>query len=182
MHDSKLMGYDLSTKNKNTLQQITTNGKQVLLNQPLVIYYNLFNQSAHDILLNFDIEGGQFVLLEFDKDLNKGAKLMERRGENILAAIFISKDRIAMLDTNREILVGSFDGQNSKKWPIIRKGLNKIEMIFPAPLGKILVQGDDCLFMYDLSAKKVLHELSITDVKRVQWTPTFSHAAIFTKN
>lgn len=64
---------------------------------------------------------------------------MERRGENILTAIFISKDRIAMLDTNREILVGSFDGQNSKKWPIIKKGLNKIEMIFPAPLGRILV-------------------------------------------
>ena len=113
------------------------------------------------------MEGGQGVLLEFGKDLNKAAKLMERRGENILAAVFISKDRIAMLDNNREILVGAFDGQNSKKWPIVRKGLNKIEMIFPAPLGKILVQGDDGLFMYDLSAKKVLFELSVTDVKRV---------------
>ena len=50
------------------------------------------------------------MLLEFDKDLNKAARLMERRAENILSAIFISKDRIAMLDTNREILVGSFDG------------------------------------------------------------------------
>jgi hypothetical protein len=107
---------------------------------------------------------------------------MERRGENIIAAVFISKDRIAMLDSNREILVGAFDGQNSKKWPIVRKGLNKIEMIFPAPLGKILVQGDSTLFMYDLSAKKVLCELSVTDVKRIQWTPNFSHAAIFTKN
>jgi coatomer subunit alpha len=69
VHDSKLVAYDLSTKNKTTMSQIQINSKQVLLNQPTVIYYNMFNQGAHDVLLNFDIEGGQYVLLEFEKDL-----------------------------------------------------------------------------------------------------------------
>ena len=107
---------------------------------------------------------------------------MEKRGDGALAATFISKDRICILDTNREISVGSFDGSNKKKWPIMKKGLTKIDMIFPAPLGKVLVAADDTLFLYDLSAKRVIHELSISDVKRVQWTPQFSHCVIITKS
>ena len=108
------------------------------------------------------MEGGQFVLLSFDKDLKQARCTLEKRGENTLACIFISKDRICTLDSNtREVFVSSFDGSNSRKWPIMRKGLTKIDMIYPAPLGKILIAADDTLFMYDLSAKRVLFELSI---------------------
>jgi coatomer protein complex subunit alpha (xenin) len=35
--------------------------------------------------------------------------------------------------------------------------------------------------MYDLSARKVMCEIAIADVKRVLWTPTFSHCVIMTK-
>ena len=49
----------------------------------------------------------------------------------------------------------------------MKKGLTKIDMIFPAPLGKILVAADEQLFLYDLSAKRVIHEMSVSDVKRI---------------
>ena len=54
-------------------------------------------------------------------------------------------------------------------------------MIFPAPLGKILVAADDTLFLYDLSAKRVIYELSVSDVRRVQWNAQFSHCVVITK-
>ena len=140
----------------------------MLLNQPTSIYYNGFNQGGHDFILNFDVEGGQFVLLSFDKNLNQARCTLEKRGENALSCCFISKDRICSLDSNtREVFVSSFDGSNSRKWPIVKKGLTKIEGVFPAPLGKILVSADDTLFLYDLSAKRVLHELSVSEVRRV---------------
>jgi len=82
---------------------------------------------------------------------------------------------------NREVIVSSFDGSNSKKWPILKKNIGKIESIYPGPLGKILVHSDDCLFMYDLSARKVLHEVQLSDIKRIFWTPNFTHAAVITK-
>jgi hypothetical protein len=107
-------------------------------------------------------------LFECDKDLRNGAKLtLEKKGDSAIASLFISKDRIAVLDSNREVIVGNFDGTNTKKWPIMRKGMTKIDMIFPAPLGKILVQADDCLFMYDMAARKVMCEIAITEIKRV---------------
>jgi len=43
------------------------------------------------------------------------------------------------------------------------------------------VHSDDCLFMYDLSARKVLHEVQLSDIKRIFWTPNFTHAAVITK-
>ena len=54
-------------------------------------------------------------------------------------------------------------------------------MIYPAPLGKILVAADDTLFLYDLSAKRVVYELSVSDVRRVYWNPAFSHCVVITK-
>lgn len=63
----------------------------------------------------------------------------------------------------------------------MKKNLGKIENIFPGPLGKILVFADDCLFMYDLSARKVINEVTLNDVKRVYWTPNFCHAVVITK-
>ncbi len=78
--------------------------------------------------------------------------------------------------------VSGFDGSNSKKWPILKKNLGKIDNIFPGPLGKILVHADECLFMYDLSARKVMFEVQMPEVKRLYWTPNFSHLAVITKS
>lgn len=35
--------------------------------------------------------------------------------------------------------------------------------------------------MYDLSARKVLNEVTTTEVKTVYWTPQFCHAVVITK-
>lgn len=153
-----------------------------MMNQPGNIYINSFNQATHDLILNYEQEGGQFVLLQFDKDLGKARCLVEKRGD-ALTAFFISKDRICTLDQARDVYVTSFDGGNTKKWPVLRKNTTKIDMLFPGPLGKILVCSDnDTLFMYDLSARKVMHELAISDVRRVHWTPSYSHCVVVTKS
>lgn len=78
--------------------------------------------------------------------------------------------------------MSSFDGSNQRKWPIVRKGLTKIDMIYPAPLGKILLAADDTLFMYDLSAKRVIYELSVSDVRRIFWNTQFTTCVVITKN
>lgn len=58
-------------------------------------------------------------------------------------------------------------------------------MIYPGPLGKVLIFADDSLMLYDISARKVMHEVPCSDVKAVYWninaTQSFTHAAIITK-
>lgn len=88
---------------------------------------------------------------------------LEKRGDNTIAAVFISKDKICVLDMNRELAVCNLDGTNIKKVLINKKGLTKIEMIYPAPLGKILVHADDSVFLYDLSARKFIKEITLAE-------------------
>ena len=168
-----LYAYDLSAKDKTLMAAVNTNGKQVLLNQPKSMYYNYFNQSAHDIILNFDGENSCFIIYEFSKDLKTVNCTLEKRGDNTMGAVFISKDKICVLDMNRELAVCNLDGTNIKKVALNKKGLTKVEMVFPAPLGRILVHADDTIFLYDLAARKVLQELTLAEgtiVKQVQWT------------
>lgn len=176
--------YDLSTKEQTLMSVVNSSAKQeVLLNQPKSIYYNTFNQGAHDIILNFDGESSCFIIYEYNKDLSKVNCALEKRGDNTLGAVFISKDKMCVLDMNREVAVCNLDGNNIKKVQLNKKGLNRIEQLYPAPLGRILVHADDSIFMYDLAARKVLHELTLpegTSVKQVHWSANMTHFTIIT--
>ena len=137
------------------------------------MYYNYFNQSSHNVILNFDGENSCFIIYEFGKDLKQVNCTLEKRGDNTMGAVFISKDKICVLDMNRELAVCNLDGTNIKKVALNKKGLTKVEMVFPAPLGRILVHADDSIFLYDLAARKVLQELTLAEgtiVKQVVWT------------
>ena len=113
----------------------------------------------------------------------KQVKLVtEKRGDYTTAAVFISKDKICVLDQNKELAVCSFDGSNLKKMQVNKKGTGKIDMIFPAPLGKVLIASDESLLLYDISARKVLYDMSVTDVKRVYWNSNFTYAAVITNS
>lgn len=62
---------------------------------------------------------------------------------------------------------------------------NKVDMIYPAPLGKILAftnEDGGSLALYDISARKILHELAVSDTKAVYWNNNFTYAAVVTKN
>ena len=65
--------------------------------------------------MNFDTEGGCFIIYEFHKDLKNVKLVSEKRGDYTQAAVFISKDKLCVLDQNRELAVCNFDGSNLKK-------------------------------------------------------------------
>ena len=58
-------------------------------------------------------------------------------------------------------------------------------MIFPAPLGKILAYSSEdggSPVLFDISARKTLHELSVTDVRAVYWNANQTYAAVVAKS
>lgn len=89
------------------------------MNQPKSVYYNHFNQASHDVILNFDQDSGCFIIYEFHRDLKNQQKLVaEKRGDFSLGAVFLSKDKICVLDSSKELAVCNFDGSNLKKFTI----------------------------------------------------------------
>jgi coatomer protein complex subunit alpha (xenin) len=57
----------------------------------------------------------------------------------------------------------------------------KADNLFGGPIGKVLLQVEDDLVLYDISARKVMAELQASDVKQVYWSSNFSNLAIVTK-
>ena len=127
------------------------------------------------------MEGGCFILFQFNKDLKQAKVITEKRADFTTSAVFISKDKLCVLDQNKELNVCNFDGSNNKKIAVNKKDLNKIENIYPGPLGRILIDADDRLVLYDMSARKILYEAAIGEVKRVYWNNNFTYAAVITK-
>jgi coatomer protein complex subunit alpha (xenin) len=116
--NKSLYAYDLSTNDRQLLSPVNVSGKQIMNNHPKTILYNQFNTMQHDILLNFDQEGGSFVLFSFHKDIKAANNLAEKRADGILSAIFIAKDKLAVLDKNKELSVCDFDGSKVKSIPL----------------------------------------------------------------
>jgi hypothetical protein len=165
-----------------------------MMNQPKSVYYNHFNQSSHDVILNFDnADGGCFLIYEFHRELKGVPKLVsEKRADHTIAAVFLSKDKICVLDANKDLAVCNFDGSNMKKFSIAGTGTGKkgpsitgkVDMIYPAPLGKILAYSAEdggSLVLYDIAARKTLHEIAVNDVKAVYWNQNHTFAAIVAK-
>lgn len=50
------------------------------------------------MILNFDGENSCFIIYEFHKDLKNIKCISEKRGDFTNAAVFISKDKICVLD------------------------------------------------------------------------------------
>ena len=82
----------VSLKEKTLLAGVNTNGKQVLLNQQKSVYYNYHNANSHNVILNFDGDSSCFIIYDFQKDHKRVECTLEKRGDNTLAAVFISKD------------------------------------------------------------------------------------------
>ena len=89
----------------------------------------------------------------------------------------MAKDKISFLDKGKELYVSSYDGASKKQvvWP----GSGSVDMLFPGPLGKVLVQSGENIALFDLSAGKVVAEMSFPDVKQVYWTHNFNCVALF---
>ena len=58
-----LMIEDLSNMESLPQANLDAEGKQVLMNQPQNVYYNLFNPNSHDVLINYEGEEGYSILV-----------------------------------------------------------------------------------------------------------------------
>jgi len=107
------------------------------------LYLNTFNNSANDLLLNYEFEEGCAVLINVKRDLTS----VQRKFDDVKNAVFASKDKLCALTSKGQLLLYSFDGK-SKQVEWIKD--TKIENIYPATVGKILVKSSDNIFLYDI--------------------------------
>ncbi|KNC75290.1 hypothetical protein SARC_12182 [Sphaeroforma arctica JP610] len=101
-----------------------------------------------------------------------------RRGLG-LAAVWVARNRFAVLDKSNVILVKDLKNEITKK---ITPPHAATDMIFNAGTGQLLLRSEDTMSLFDLQQKKVMAEATIIGVKYVVWSPDQQFVAMLSKH
>jgi hypothetical protein len=170
---NKNLYFYTTTGEKTLLTQTYNSGKQALMNQPSQLYYNHFNTSGHDLIMYFKGETPYFLIYQIDKNLAAKKIISEKKGDGVSGAVFISKDKICVLDKSGDLYLCSYDGSQRKEIPWVNG--ETIDKIFPANLGKVIVHTtDNNLYLFDVSLKKIVHSMQSSDIRDIHWNANYS--------
>ena len=183
--DRQLLLYEFATSKTNTLVSLRRTGASVtpgIGGGPRTLLYNVYNKAENNVLVSSDVEGGTYELLTFSNEANgnsNGEAQDVRRGPG-LAAVFIARDRFAVLDKTRQLLIKNFQNEIVKKVIPPLAGLDN--MFFGGTSGRIILKSEDRVLLYDQQAKKVISELLVPRVKYVVWNKDFSLVTLISKH
>lgn len=174
-----LMVEDLTNMDSLPQANLELEGKQVLNNQPQSLNYNHFDNSNHDVLLNYKGDQDLSILVVLNKNLDKTANVVQRKIESSKGAVFIAKEKICVLSKSKSLFIYLFDGRNKKiEWTT----KHTPQKIFQATIGKVLIKSNNDVLLFDIAARKVVSEVQFANITRVYWSPNLTHVALFSKN
>lgn len=101
----------------------------------------------------------------------------EGRRSSGLAAIWVARNRFAILDKNHTILIKNLKNEIVKKIQ-----LTNCEELFYAGTGNLLVKEGDHVTMYDVQQKRTLGSVRIPKARYVIWSSDMSFVAILAKH
>ncbi|CAM9256260.1 unnamed protein product [Chrysoparadoxa australica] len=147
---------------------------------PRTLQYNTFNPAEHQVLIMSTAEGGSYELLTFSESGSGASDAQDTRRGSALSASFIARNRFAVLDKTRHILIKNFQNEVTKRIsPVVP---NADELHFAGSAGRIMLRSDDRVTLYDQQSRRVMAELMASRVKYVYWSHDSKRVALVSKH
>jgi coatomer protein complex subunit alpha (xenin) len=143
-------------------------------------YFNMsYNPAENSVLLTTrivaNLDNSSYDLYFLPKDVNESnPDAPEGRRSAGINAIWVARNRFAVLDKNHTILVKNLKNETTKKIQ-----LPNCEEIFYAGTGNLLVKEGDMVTLYDVQQKRTLATVRIPKAKYVIWSNDMAYVAIF---
>lgn len=139
-----------------------------------------YNEQESMLLVCLDAEGGSYELYHVPKD-GRGAEqgAQECRRGLGSSAVFVARQRFAVLDKNRQILIKNFQNEVTKKCVPTHPST---DFLFPAGTGSVLLRSEERITLYDIQQRKSMAELTTPIIKYVVWSHDMSHVAMLSKH
>ena len=139
-----------------------------------------YNEAERALLMCTDSEGGSYELYQIPRDASRGASEApdSKRGLG-LAAVFVARNRFAVLDKSRQILIKNLSNEVTKK---LSPPHPTTDMIFYAGTGMLLCKAEDKITLFDLQQKRAMGEITCPNVKYVIWASDNKHFALLSKH
>jgi coatomer protein complex subunit alpha (xenin) len=150
---------------------------------PRSLAINPFNPAEHNVLVFSDAEGGTYELMSFPLESLGGGGGGDpgdvRRGP-ALDAVFMARNRFAVLDKSRQIIIKNFHNEVTKKLSPPHPSTDG--MFFGGTAGRVLLKCEDRVSLFDVQSRRVVGEVQAPRVKYVYWNRDCSFVALVGKH
>ena len=139
-----------------------------------------FNEQESMLLVCLDAEGGSYELYQIPQD-NRGSEPATQDCKRGLgtSAVFVARQRFAVLDKNRQILIKNFANEVTKKCSPPHASTDHL---FMAGTGSLLLRSEERVTLFDIQQRKAIAELNTPVVKYVVWSHDMSRVALLSKH
>jgi coatomer subunit alpha len=164
-----------------SLRRGSTTTPTGLGNGPKCLTFNSFSPANENaVLVTSDADGGSYELISFNPDLGAPAEPTSTYKGSSLSAVFIARNRFAVLDKSRQVLIKNFQNEITKK--LAPPNPNTEAIFFGGTSGRILLSCDDRMTLFDTQSRMVVSEIQVPRVKYVVWSGDMSHVALLSKH
>jgi coatomer subunit alpha len=147
---------------------------------PRSLQYNMLNKTEHNVLITSDTEGGSYELINFSLESTNTNDAQDVRRGLAISTCFVARDRFAMLDKTKQLLVKNFQNEVVRKVVVPTPGVEQV--FFAGTAGRVLLKTEDRVILFDYQARKVLSELFVSRVKYVFWNADCTNVALISKH
>jgi coatomer protein complex subunit alpha (xenin) len=158
-------------------QQAQTDG---IGSAPRFLSYNQHNPSEGNILVCSEVDGGCYELITFSLTNSSGSVTDGKRGSCLGPAVFLGRNRFAVLDRQqRQIVVKNLNNETTKR---VQPPVPNVDALLEGGAsGRLLLRAEDRAILFEVQSRRVLGEITAPKIKNVIWSPDGSKVAILCK-
>jgi coatomer protein complex subunit alpha (xenin) len=143
-----------------------------------LLMHNTYNRQETNVLVFYSQDGGCYDLFVGPNDTSGG--FSDPKQGSAQAVCFTARNRFAVLQSSGSIGIYNLQNELSKKMDI--PGVTP-DYIYAGGQDRILLKCEEKIMMYDLTAKKIIDELSVPgNVRYVVWSNNGNYVAFMSKH
>ncbi|XP_065843949.1 coatomer subunit alpha-like [Oscarella lobularis] len=177
LKDRYMRVYEMGTSRDVAVMQIKKNGSSY---RPPVSQMS-YNFAEHAVLLTTNTgnaESSIYELYAIPKDIDtSNPEAVEPRRSSGIAAVWVARNRFAVLDKTHQIVIKNLKNEIMKKVQA-----PSCDMIFYGGSGTLLLRDSDYVTLFDVQQKRSLAKVKMTKCKRVVWSADMTTVALLGKH
>lgn len=171
--DRFLRKLDFTTTNQSVVMQLRGGSKSP-------VHSMSYNPALHAVLIctrTTNLENSTYDLYSIpqESDSNQPAETESKRSSGI-TALWVARNRFAVLDRNNQLVVKNFKNEVTKKCSA------QCEDIFYAGTGMLLLKDAESVTLFDVQQLRVIAQVKIAKCRYVVWSADMSHVALLAKH
>ncbi|XP_003387772.1 PREDICTED: coatomer subunit alpha-like [Amphimedon queenslandica] len=172
-----LRRYELGTSKDHPIMAIRRNGTPQYRSSPHSLSYNPAENAILVCSNTTNTETAYYELFAIPRDVDtSNPEFVESKRSPGIAAVWVARNKFAVLDKNHQLLIKNLRNEVSKKVQT-----PPCDTIFFAGTGQLLLKDNEGVTLFDVQQQISLNTVRISKVKYVIWSADMTHVVLLGK-